>query len=145
MNKYLWIFCDIFWAVNMKIQTAPPQIIASRTFICSPDALIKGAQLSHELRRPLVLIATQVVNSLNSFWRGLQLVFIDADTLVLKTQQAGESWWHPCPWSWGNPASTLPSANPRLWSQVSLSHSEHTLQTRGTCVCQCLRESVSFL
>ena len=86
-----------------KFKPAPPQIITSRTFICSPDTLIEGAQLSHKLRRPLVLVATQVVNSLNSFWRGLQLVFIDADTLVLKTQQVGKSWWHPCPWSWGNP------------------------------------------
>lgn len=141
-RKNKWVstsesFVIYFELLIWKFKPAPLQRITTRTFICSPDALIEGAQLSHELRRPLVLIATQVVNSLNSFWRGLQLVFIDADTLVLKTQQARESWWHPCPCSRGNPASAFPLQ--------TLSHSEYTLQTRGTCASQCLKESVSFL
>lgn len=50
----------------------------------SPNALIECAQLGYQLRGPFVLITTQVVDSFYSLRRGLQLVFANANPLVLK-------------------------------------------------------------
>lgn len=50
----------------------------------SPNALIECAQLGYQLRGPFVLITTQIVDSFHSLRRGLQLIFANANPLVLK-------------------------------------------------------------
>lgn len=49
----------------------------------SPDALVQSAEFSHQLCSPFVLIAAQVVHSLDGLGGRLQLIFIDVDSLVL--------------------------------------------------------------
>lgn len=50
----------------------------------SPNALIECTQLGYQLGGPFVLIATQIVDSFYSLRRGLQLIFANANPLVLK-------------------------------------------------------------
>jgi len=49
----------------------------------SPDALVQSAEFSHQLCGSFVLIAAQVVHSLDGLGRRLQLIFINVDSLVL--------------------------------------------------------------
>ena len=56
-----------------------------------PDALVQRSQLGHQLGRSLVLIAAEVVDRLDGLGRGLELVFVDVDTLVLGKHQSETS------------------------------------------------------
>lgn len=57
----------------------------------SPDALVQSSQFSHQLSGPFVLIAAQVVHSLDGLGGRLQLIFIDVDSLVLGLTNSGRT------------------------------------------------------
>lgn len=71
--------------MKMQATSSRKDEVQKRAPLRSPDALVQCAQLGHQFGGPFVLVATQVVNSFNSFRRGLQLVFVDAHSLVLST------------------------------------------------------------
>lgn len=54
---------------------------------CLPDALVECAQLGHQFRGSFVLITAQIVNGFDGLRRRLQLILVDAHSLVLKTPQ----------------------------------------------------------
>lgn len=49
----------------------------------SPDALVQGAELSHQFCGSFILIATQVMDRLNGLGGGFKLVLVDVHSLVL--------------------------------------------------------------